>query len=494
MTIPPEQADAAAICAARTGAALPVETHISAVFVGHDHVLKLRKSVRLPFLDQTEAARRTALAERELALNAPHAPGLYRGLRRITRGPDGRLALDGPGEVAETLVEMAPIPAADFLDAVAAAGRLTATLLDALGDAVAALHAAAPHAPDGHDEVARFAWLLDGNRASALAAGLAPDAVAAWHAASRARLDAVAPVLAARADAGFVRRCHGDLHLGNLALWHGRPVPFDALEFDEALATIDIGYDLAFLLMDLDIRAGRAAASRVLARHVARSGDAGICAGLALWLSTRAMVRAHVAAASGRDAGRYLAYARDVLRPVPPRLVAVGGVTGTGKTRLARAIAPALGAAPGALHLRSDEIRKRLHGVAPETRLPPAAYAPEVSARVHDEMFMLARVALAAGHSVVADAMFLDPAMRAGIAAAAGGAAFDGLWLTAPADVLKARISARVGDASDADASVLRQVLTTDPGPMSWHVIDASADPRGAASAALGLPPLDEPP
>lgn len=494
MTIPVQQAGVAALCAAATGAAEPIETHISAVFVGRDRVLKLKKAVRLPFVDLLDPARRIALAAHEVALNAPHAPGLYRGVRRVMRAADGTLALDGAGEVVDALVEMAPIPQRDFLDAVAAAGALTPDLLDALGDAVAALHAAAPRVPEDHDEVARFARVLDGNLASALAAGLDAEAARAWHAAARARLAALAPALAARAAGGFVRRCHGDLHLGNLALWQGRPVPFDALEFDETLATTDTGYDLAFLLMDLELRAGRAAANRVLARYVARTGDAALCEGLALWLSTRAMVRAHVSAAAGRDGTRYLAFAEDALRAVPPRLVAVGGVTGTGKTRLARALAPLFGAAPGALHLRTDEIRKRLHGVAPETRLPPEAYTREASARVHEELFRMTRLALAAGHSVVADAMFLDPAMRAGIASAAGAARFDGLWLTAPPDVLEARVSARSGDASDADAAVLRQVLTADPGALSWHVLDATHNPEPAARAALGLPPFPNAP
>lgn len=492
MTIPPAQQEAAALCARATGAAQPVETHISAVFVGPERVLKLRKAVRLPFLDQTDPARRAELAARELALNAPHAPGLYRGLRRITRTPDGRLALDGEGETVETLVEMAPIPPAAFLDRVAEAGGLSPALLDALADAVAAMHAVAPR-QEVADPAAAFRRVLDGNLASALSAGLDPEAARRWHAAALARLSAVAPALAARAAAGFLRRCHGDLHLGNLALWQGRPVPFDALEFDEALATIDVGYDLAFLLMDLDRRAGRAAANRVFGRYVARTGDAGLCAGLALWLSTRAMVRAHVRQAAGQEGAEYLAAALAYLEPVPPRLIAIGGVTGTGKTRLARALAPWLGAAPGALHLRSDEIRKRRHGVPPETRLPAAAYTPEESAAVHEELFMMARTALAAGQSVVADAMFLDPAMRAGIEAAASAAPFTGLWLTAPAEVLEARVSARSGDASDADAAVLRRVLAVDPGPIGWQVLDATHDPAPAARRLLGLPPLRDP-
>ncbi len=183
----------------------------------------------------------------------------------------------------------------------------------------------------------------------------------------------------ARAAAGFVRRCHGDLHLGNLCLWRGRPVLFDALEFDEALATIDVAYDLAFLLMDLEHRLDRAAANRVLNRYVARTGDADLVGGLPAFLSMRAMVRAHVEARSGHAdrVDAYLADASAVSEPAAPVVIAIGGLPGTGKSTLARALAPALGAAPGALVLRSDEIRKRQHGVQPEQRLPQSAYTED---------------------------------------------------------------------------------------------------------------------
>ncbi len=150
--------------------------------------------------------------------------------------------------------------------------------------------------------------------------------------------------LAARAAAGFVRRCHGDLHLGNLCLWEGAPVAFDALEFDEAMATIDVGYDLGFLLMDLDRRVGRAAANRVMNRYVARTGDAQATGGLPMFLSQRAMVRAHVLAATGgRDeAYKYLRAAEDYVLPRPPFVLAIGGLQGTGKSTVARRVAPDL--------------------------------------------------------------------------------------------------------------------------------------------------------
>ncbi len=486
MSIPAAQAEAAALLARLSGAA-PVETHISAVFVGRDCVWKLKKAVALGFLDFTEVKDRERFCRRELALNAPQAPGLYRDVVAITRGDDGALHIGGNGAPVDWVLRMAPVPAGDFLDAIAARGALTPALLDAAADAVAAMHAAAERAEV--DAPAAMARILEGNVPAARRARLDAARVEAWADAARAELARVASMLAARASAGFVRRGHGDLHLGNLCLREGRPVLFDALEFDEDLARIDVGYDLAFLLMDLDARVGRGAANRVLNRYVARTGDTGLVAGLPLWLSLRAMIRAHVEATRGGYATALLAAAELHLRPSAPRLVAIGGLQGTGKSTLARALAPELGRCPGALVLRSDEARKRRFGVAPESRLPPEAYAPAISAAVHDEIFMMARTALDGGQAVVIDAVFLDPAMRARAAGVAreAGLAFDGLWLEAPLSVLRARIAARRDDASDADDAVLLRAASADPGGIDWHRIDVTVDGETAARAALGM-------
>jgi aminoglycoside phosphotransferase family enzyme/predicted kinase len=475
VTEPDSQAEIVAFLARLAGRP-PVETHISRVFVGPDTVWKLRKPVRLSFLDFSSLAAREQFSRRELALNTPHAPGLYRDVVAVTRAADGTLALGAEGEVVDWVVRMAPVPAEDFLDRVAARGGLTPALLDALGDAVAVMHAALPPV-SGVDAAAAMARVIAGNARAAEEAGLAPAAVDAWRAAAEARHAALAPWLGARAGGGFVRRAHGDLHLGNLCLWQGRPAPFDALEFDEDLATIDLGYDLAFLLMDLEARADRAAANRVLNRYVARNGDVALARGLPLWLSCRAMVRAHVLARLGQaEAARYLAFAEAALAPPPPCLLAIGGLQGTGKTTLARALAPLLGAAPGALILRSDEIRKRLAGRAPEDRLPPEAYTRAATEAVYAALEAAAAMALAGGHAAIADAVFLDPAERARIEAiaAAAGSPFHGLWLEAPLGVLESRLAARRGDASDADVAVLREAAARDPGPIAWVRLDAS--------------------
>ncbi|WP_144185930.1 bifunctional aminoglycoside phosphotransferase/ATP-binding protein [Elioraea rosea] len=465
----------------------PVETHISLVFLGRDEAWKLKKAVRLSFLDFTTLAARERFCRRELALNAPAAPGLYRDVVPIVRR-DGQLALGGEGEVVDWVLRMARVPEDDFLDRVAERGGLTPSLLDALGDSVAAFHQALPPVA-GVDLAEAMRRVVQGNAVAAREAGLPVARVGTWREAAEAGIARLAGHLAARAKGGFVRRAHGDLHLGNLCLWQGRPVPFDALEFDEALATIDTGYDLAFLLMDLEQRSGRAAANRVLSRYVARTSDVALLGALPLYLSTRAMVRAHVTARMGEAARgeALLGAAGAYLRPAKPRLVAIGGLQGTGKTTLARAIAPALGPSPGALVLRSDETRKRLAGVAPEERLPASSYTREASAAVYAALEEAAAAALAHGHAAIVDGVFLAQKERDGIEQVARRAAvpFAGIWLEAPLAVLEARLAARRGDASDADAAVVRQAAARETGGIGWTRLDAASEGLAARAEAV---------
>jgi predicted kinase len=166
-------------------------------------------------------------------------------------------------------------------------------------------------------------------------------------------------------------------------------------------------------------------------------------------------------------------------------LTAVGGRSGTGKTVLARLAAPRLGPAPGAVILRTDEIRKRIWGAAAHEALPDAAYAADVTRRTYQALFDEAAHALAAGRGVVLDATFLDPALRARAAetARAAGVSFQGVWLEAPAEVLRARVAGRRGDASDATVAILEAQLSTEAGLMDWTVLDASGAPDRVAAA-----------
>jgi uncharacterized protein len=314
------------------------------------------------------------------------------------------------------------------------------------------------------------------------------------------------PLLMARGEAGLVRRGHGDLHLGNIALIEGRPVPFDALEFDPVVASGDVLYDLAFLLMDLVERKLAPAANVVLNRYLTetrRREDLDALAALPFLMSMRAAIRAKVTAARAavapavdrtateRSATAYFDLATALIAPPPARLVAVGGLSGTGKSLLARALAPDVLPHPGAVVLRSDIERKALFGAAETDRLPAEAYTPEITARTYAVLVDKAGRTIAAGHSAIVDAVFSDTAEREAVAAIAGasGVTFAGLFLTADLATRVARIGHRTGDASDADAAVARRQEEYALGSLDWSTVDASGTPDDTlarAKAVLG--------
>jgi aminoglycoside phosphotransferase family enzyme/predicted kinase len=454
------------VCAFLGRGAERIETHISVVFLAGALAYKLKRAVRFSYLDYSTLALREKYCRAELALNRRTAPGIYRAVRAVTREADGTLALDGAGPAVEWVVEMRRFEQDALFDRMA----LTPALMRELTDEIAVFHAQAERV-SGYGGAAALAEVMAGNGANLLAAGLPQEAVARLDAAGRARLAAVGAVLDARRDAGKVRRCHGDLHLGNICLWDGKPVLFDCIEFNDAFSCIDVLYDLAFLLMDLRHRGERDFASLVLNRYLDRTGEADGLAVLGLFMSVRAAIRAHVLAVQGRaEAGGYLALAEELLAPRAPCLVAVGGLSGSGKSTLAAALAGALGARV----IRSDVVRKALAGVAPEVRLPEAAYDAATTARVYAALHEQAREALAAGFPVILDATFLRAEERRAVAELAPGVPFLGVWLEAPVAVLAARLAARRGDASDADVEILHRQLRAGAGAVDWWRVDAA--------------------
>ena len=466
-----------------------IETSCAWVFLHGERALKLKKPVDYGFLDFSTLEKRRWALERELAFNRVTAPDIYRAVRGITRGGAG-LALDGEGEAVDHVLEMRAFDPASVL--AEQPECVDGDLAEQLGRLIAGFQAAAEVRPDGGGVKALgFTIRTNAENLRALADKLGADEVERVIAATDAAFAVAAPLLERRRAEGFARHCHGDLHLANILLEHGQPILFDCIEFNDLLSEIDVLYDVAFLVMDLGFHGRTEAANRVLNAYLdqaARHFPAHLWEGLAalpLMLAARAGVRTHVTAYQGDldTARRYLATAAHLLVPPPPTLTATGGLSGTGKTTLARRVAPYLGRAPGAVILRSDEIRKRLAGVGSLDRLPRDTYTAETSAKVYDEMLRLARRILAVGHAVVLDAVFLSPEERAAAKALAAelGAPFAGFWLQGQPDQLRERLAARSGDASDAVPAVLDEQLARDPGRIDWEKLDA-ADPDGAVT------------
>ena len=481
-----------------------IDTHAASVFLAGDRAIKIKRAVRFSFLDFSTLEKRKAACDAEIAINRAYAPTIYRWVAPITQAPNGNFIIGGKGEAVEWAVEMRRFDHNQTLDRLADAHAIDETLADALARAVAAAHRLAPTVRDAHfgDSLAGIIAQNESELASE------PDLFSlqelrALAGATRDAFERVKTLLAVREQAGLVRRCHGDLHLGNIVLIDGKPVLFDAIEFDDRIATVDVFYDLAFLLMDLVERGLDLAASIVFNRYLfetRRLHDLDVLAALPLFMSVRAAIRAKVTAARRRQsespteaahtARDYAVLAQKLMTTTKPRLVAIGGLSGTGKSLLARALAPAIPPLPGAVVLRSDVERKALFGAVETVRLPKAAYTTDATAEVYATLAAKARRVLAAGHSVIVDAVFAQPDERADIARAAGTAAFQGLFLTADLEARLSRIEKRSGDASDATTDIARQQQQFDLGHIRWTKVDASGAPEETllrAQAMIGL-------
>lgn len=464
---------------------LRIDTHAASIFLAEDRAWKLKRPVRFPFLDFSTPDRRRAALEEEVRLNRRTAPDLYIGVHAINRTPDGILSLDGQGAPVDWLMEMRRFPDEALLAHRADGGALPNHLLQELADEIADFHAKA-EIDRGGDGSGRLRAVVQGNAASMVrfSSLLDPSEASTLTARLLALVERHAGLLDARAEAGRVRHGHGDLHLANIAVIEGRPTLFDCLEFDASLATTDVLYDLAFLLMDLWQRRLRREASIVFNRYLDRSAlDEEAILLLPLFMSIRATVRAHVMAAQAAgkqqptaadQARRYLALAQALIEPAAARLIAIGGLSGSGKSTLARQVAGEIGPAPGARVLRSDVLRKRLAGVDPETPLAPSAYTAAASDRVYQELCRLAGQALAGGSCVIADAVFGRDEERGAVMAVAerAGCRFDGFWLDLGEAERIGRIEGRGPDASDADAGVARrQSASLAPPEAGWVIL-----------------------
>lgn len=474
-----------------------IRTHASAVFLCGDWAFKLKRAVKFPYLDYSTLSLREIACRDEVRLNRRTAPDLYVGVAPIDKTVDGH-CLGEPGRpgganTVEWVVVMKRFEEATRFDRLASAGQLTEEVLDRLARIVADFHDRAHEStiPYGRSpaDAARDV-LSTGVRELERSGLIARNRLEEMRAAYAGAIDRLAPVMERRAAAGNVRHCHGDLHLRNICLVAGVPTPFDCIEFEPAFSETDVLYDLAFLLMDLIMQGPAGSANLIVCRYLeARPDDIAGLSVMPLFTGLRALIRAHVlasgallqpdaemAAETRLEAKTYFDLACRALVSSEPLLIAVGGASGSGKSTLARRLAPAIGGIAGALVLRTDAIRKRHWGAAPLEQLPSGAYTSSVSRAVYADIENNARLALAAGETVILDATFTHPESRIRVKdlAAQAGTAFVGIWLDAPNEILTRRVTERQGDVSDADADVVALQLSQDWGTIGWTRLSAA--------------------
>jgi aminoglycoside phosphotransferase family enzyme/predicted kinase len=477
-----------------------IDTHGASVFLEGDRALKIKRAVRFPFLDYSTIEKRKAACDEEIRINRPFAPQIYRRVIPITQGGDGSLEIEGAGTPVEFAIEMTRFDERQTFDHLAEAGPLDPVLIDAVAEAIAASHRSAPLAP-AEPWIHSIPGIVEGNTAAFREAADFPagdiDDLGQASLSAFLRLRAV---LEQRGRQGYVRRCHGDLHLANIVLIEQRPVLFDAIEFDPVIASVDVLYDLAFTIMDF-LRYDRPEdANALLNRYLGITpvDHLDALAALPLFMSLRSAIRAHVLLARPgrnsrdkaditRSARAYFELAQRMIHPSAPTLVAVGGLSGTGKSVLARALAPAVVPRPGAVVLRTDVLRKQHFQIKETDRLPESAYRPEVTGKIYETLVQRASRILVQGHSVVVDAVFAHVAERNAISEAARklNVRFSGLFLVTDLATRQRRVGHRKPDASDATPEIAGLQEEYDIGAIDWAVVDASGTPEQTLERCL---------
>ena len=483
-----------------------LDTHANVVFLTGDKAYKVKRAVRFPFLDYSTLELRKAACQSEIEVNSGNAPQIYIRAIPVTEDGDGNLSLDGPGTPVEWAVEMHRFHRTGELDILASKGPIDPDLCDQLAAMMVDAHDAAPLRQGALFYSELHSYIGQNLAAFHERPDLFPtEQVRHLTAESEQALQSIHDLILKRGEQGLIRRCHGDVHARNIVLIDGKPVLFDAIEFSDAIATNDVLYDLAFLLMDLWERGQPTAANRLFNRYLDKTRLAEHAEGLAalpFYMSMRAAIRAKIAASASanqtdiglkheqeQQARKYFRYSLAFLDPSDPGLLAAGGFSGTGKSTLCRQIAPEIGRAPGARILRTDTARKRMLGLSDGVKAPASAYSKEAIAQVYHALENETQTVLAAGHSAIFDAVLAseDERLRVEEAATRVDAGFLGLWLTAPPEVLKARVGARTNDVSDATGDIVDKQLNYDLGVMTWPQVDAGGTPEETAEQVRKL-------
>jgi aminoglycoside phosphotransferase family enzyme/predicted kinase len=460
-----------------------LETHISWIVLTGPFAYKIKKPLNLGFLDFSTLAKRRFYCEEELRLNRRLAPEIYLEVVAVAGTPEAP-RVNGPGVAFEYAVKMVQFPQDAQLDRVLARGELTPEHIDTLARELAAFHGRAAGAGEGspYGTPAHVLAPMEENfrqiRARVAGEFFPPlDRLETWTVQRHAQLRTV---LEARRRGGFVRECHGDAHLANMALREGRVLIFDCLEFNENLRWIDVMSELAFVVMDLDDRDRSDLARRCLNTYLEHTGDYAGLTVLRFYQTYRALVRAKVDAIRVRQPGlspdeaarlstryrEYTALAERYTQPAAPVLIVTHGLSGSGKTWFSQRLLESF----DAIRVRSDVERKRLHGLAAlapsGSQIETGLYTPDASRRTYERLAELARLILGAGFPVIVDAAFLKRRQRDLLRSLATDrrVPFVILDMRAPEAVLRERVRLRARearDASEAGLAVLDHQLAT---------------------------------
>lgn len=488
-----------------------IETHISCILLTGDYAYKIKKPVNLGFLDFHSLEARRFYCEEELRLNRRTAPLLYLNVVVVT-GSESKPVMGGAGPAIEYAVRMRQFPQQALLDRMAQSGTLTPKHLDALARVVAEFHSGIKRAgvvrPYGSPQRVLAPVVQNFDQMQELVkAEPERDLLQKLRAWTGREYTALYALFDARKRGGFVRECHGDLHLGNIALLEDVPTPFDCIEFNEEFHWIDVMNEAAFLMMDLLDHKLRALAFRFLNGYLEITGDYDGMRVLRYYLVYRALVRAkvscirahqpHIAAQEKSDAERQyrsrLQLAQSLSVHTPRALIIMHGLSGSGKTTIAQTLLESL----GAVRLRSDVERKRLHGLEAQTKtdsgLDSGIYAPGENERTYNRLAELACQVIAADYPVIVDAAFLARQQRDLFCRLARVMAvpFVIVSCTAPEPVLRDRLGRREiegKDASEAGLAVFeRQLAAREPlgEDESAHLVTFDSEQGGRQAGKL---------
>ncbi len=469
-----------------------VHSHIARLFFAGDFVYKLKRSLSFAYVDFSTPEKRRLACVREMKRSAVYAPQLVLGTKPIKKLPDGKIVIGGKaGEEIDTLVVMRRLKPEALLPNVIQNGGFDRFEAMDLAEQLADLH--------GKSKIFRKKWGPETVRRLILETQthLLPfcgslfdvQKLNGWVSFCLENLQAQAHLIAFRQKTGHVRKCHGELVLSNIALEKGRFLFFSPLEYDETLDCTDTLYDLACLLMDLEAAGQRRLVNILFNHYMAYMNDMEGFPLLSLYQSMHAMIRALFCAKKMRYyqgeqrkkeralAKHYFELGLHFSKKFPPVLIACGGLSGSGKSRVAREIGGFTDPAPGAVVLRDDIIRKQILGVAPHEKLPSQSVSPAFEKVVYDILRQQARTALSGGSCVILDALFYDPVERqsAELLAQELGVPFAGFWMEAPLDVRLKRIRSRLRNPSDVtDVAELERQATLKTGRVTWRKIDTA--------------------